>query len=254
MSGGRTIDLNADVGEGFGPWTLGDDATLMRHITSANVACGFHAGDPSIMRGACELAVASGVRIGAHVGYRDLAGFGRRALDVPAATLCDEIAYQLGALEAMASAAGGKVAYVKPHGALYHRCAADPAAAQALVEATRAFRPSLAIVGAPGGEALAAAASAGLPAVAEGFADRGYAPDGRLLPRAHPGALLDAGAAAEQARRIATGDGVATAGGADFPLDVRTVCVHGDQPGAAELARAVREALEAAAVRVSPFT
>src|SRR4051794_24487926 len=198
------IDLNADVGEGFGSWSMGDDAALLPLLSSANVACGFHAGDATIMRRTCEQAVGLGVRIGAHVGYRDLAGFGRRELTADPATLRDETLYQLGALQACAVAAGGAVTYVKPHGALYHRAASDAAVADAVVDGVRAGGSGLAVVGAPASELLRRAAEAGLPAVVEGFVDRAYRPDGTLLPRSQPGAVLEPEAALEQAVRIAT--------------------------------------------------
>ncbi len=240
-----TIDLNADVGEGFGAWRAGDDAGLLRAVSSASVACGFHAGDPLIMRETCELAAAHGVRVGAHVGYRDLAGFGRRRMDVSAAVLREEVAYQVGGLAACAARAGAAVAYVKPHGALYHRCTADEEAAAAVVDAVAGFEGRLAVVGAPGAALLELARRAGLPAVAEGFADRRYAPDGGLVDRREPGAVLGAEDAVAQGLRLTTGD----RGGER----VRTLCVHGDTPGAAALAAAVRSGLEAAGVRVAAF-
>jgi UPF0271 protein len=250
---GRTIDLNADVGEGFGRWSLGDDEALLAVVSSANVACGFHAGDPAIMRRTCAIAVELGVRIGAHVGYRDLAGFGRRAIDVEPDVLGDEIAYQLGGLAACAGRAGAEVAYVKPHGALYHRCSTDAAVAEAVVEAVARFDPGLGFVGAPGGVALSVAAEAGLDPVAEGFADRGYGDDGALLPRSLPGAVLAPADAVAQAVRIATERGLTARNGADVALDVRTLCVHGDTPDAATLARAVRRGLQDAGVAIASF-
>ena len=236
------IDLNADVGEGFGGWGMGDDEALLDLITSANVACGFHAGDPSIMRRTCELAVSRGVRIGAHIGYRDLAGFGRRHLDVEPEVLHDEVLYQVAALDGCARAVGTAVRYVKPHGALYHRCSDDPEAAAAVVAALRAHGGGLAVLGAPGAELLRQAEQAGLEAVAEGFADRAYDDAGRLIPRSQDGAVLEHDAAVAQAVAIARGGAVAT------------LCLHGDTPGAVALARAVRAALEDAGVDLAPFS
>ncbi len=249
----RTIDLNADVGEGFGRWRLGDDEALLAAVSSANVACGFHAGDPPIIRRTCGLAVERGVRIGAHVGYRDLAGFGRRPIGVEPDVLREEVAYQLGGLAACAARAGAAVAYVKPHGALYHRCSTDPATAVAVVEAVARFDPGLAFVGAPDSVVLSVAAEAGLQPVAEGFADRGYAADGSLLPRSEPGAVLAPGDAATQAVRIAAERRLRTRDGTAVSLDVRTLCVHGDTPDAATLARAVRRGLEDAGVGIAAF-
>jgi UPF0271 protein len=228
----RSIDLNADVGEG-----VGDDAALLAVVTSANVACGFHAGDATTMRRTCAAAVARGVVIGAHVGYRDREHFGRRDLDVPADVVGAEAAEQLEALAAAAGAEGGAVRYVKPHGALYHRAARDPEAAAALARAARG-RP---MVGAPGSPLLDAARAAGLDAVPEGFADRAYRPDGTLVARSEPGAVIGGDDAVAQAVRLA-GEGT-----------LRTLCVHGDSPDAVTLARAVREGLEAEGVTVAPF-
>ncbi|MGH3309713.1 MAG: LamB/YcsF family protein, partial [Streptomyces sp.] len=184
------IDLNADLGEGFGRWRLTDDDALLTSVTSANVACGFHAGDPATMRRVCELAAAGGVRIGAQVSYRDLAGFGRRAMDVPAAELAAEVAYQIGALEIFARAAGSAVSYVKPHGALYNRCVRDAEQAAAVIEGVRLAGTPLPVLGLHGSELHRAATAAGLPVVDEAFADRGYRPDGTLVPRTEPGAVL----------------------------------------------------------------
>ena len=222
-------------------------------MTSANVACGFHAGDPAIMVATCAAAHARGVRIGAHLGYRDLAGFGRRALAVPPGALADEATYQLGALAACAGRSGARVTYVKPHGALYHRCAADPEAARALLGAVRAFDPGLPVLGPPGSALLIAARELGLPAVQEGFADRAYAPDGGLLDRSAPGAVLAMADARRQATALAAGAPVPAAGGGTVPVQVESICVHGDTPGAVELAREVRRAVEEAGCPVRPF-
>ncbi|MEV7419512.1 5-oxoprolinase subunit PxpA [Streptomyces sp. NPDC089919] len=236
------IDLNADLGEGFGRWTLTDDEALLSVVTSANVACGFHAGDPSTMRRVCELAVARGVRIGAQVSYRDLAGFGRRAMDVPARELADEVAYQIGALEVFARAAGGAVTYVKPHGALYNRTVRDEVQAAAVVEGVRLAGGALPVLGLPGSRLLAAAAAAGLPGVPECFADRAYTPERTLVPRSEPGAVLHEPAEVIAQALALTGQGAG-----------RSLCLHGDTPGAAELAARVRAELLAAGVRIEAF-
>ncbi|MFK0199137.1 LamB/YcsF family protein [Streptomyces lavendulae] len=250
------IDLNADLGEGFGRWTLTDDAALLSVVTSANVACGFHAGDPSIMRRVCERAAERGVRIGAQVSYRDLAGFGRRSMDVPPGELADEIAYQIGALEVFARAAGSRVSYVKPHGALYNRTVHDAAQAGAVVAGIRlaAGEAGLPVLGLPGSLLLAAAGEAGLEPVPEAFADRAYAPGGTLVPRGEPGAVVhDPDAVVARAVGMAAGGSVTAADGSRIAVAARSLCVHGDTPGAAELARRVRDALGAAGVRVEAF-
>lgn len=248
------LDLNADVGESFGAWTLGDDAAVLDVVTSANVACGFHAGDPLTLRTTCAYAAERGVVVGAQVGYRDLAGFGRRFVDVPPDALTADVIYQLGALSAMAHVAGTKVAYVKPHGALYNAIVHHEAQAQAVVDAVVAVDTSLPILGLPGSVVLARATAAGLRAVSEAFADRAYLPDGRLVPRTEPGAVLhDVEEVAARVRRLAL-EGVVTAvDGTDVGVRAESVCIHGDTPGAVEMARAVRRDLEAAGVEIRPF-
>lgn len=249
-----TVDLNADLGEGFGAWSMGDDAALLDIVTSANVACGFHAGDPSIMRRTCALAAERGVVIGAHVAYRDLAGFGRRDIDVAPAELEADVLYQLGALDACCRAAGTTVRYVKPHGALYNRGHHDDAHAGAVVRAVVAFGGDVAVLGAPGSRLLALAADAGLATAREGFADRAYRADGTLVPRSQPGAVhhgLDAVVA--QAVALATTATAITLDGEPVAVPARSLCVHGDTPDAVAMARAVRAALQAAGVRVAPF-
>ncbi|WP_296665764.1 5-oxoprolinase subunit PxpA [Demequina sp.] len=253
-----TIDLNADLGEGFGRWTLTDDDALLASVTSANVACGFHAGDPVTMRGVCERAVASGVAIGAQVSYRDLAGFGRRAMDVPSEELAAEVAYQVGALGLFARAAGGEVGYVKPHGALYNRVVRDRFQAGAVVEgvmlASTVAGVPLAVMGLPGSELLEVARDAGLPTVSEAFADRAYLPDGTLAPRGTPGAVIDdVELVVARAVAIATGVPLLAVDGTELLVRADSVCVHGDTPGAAALAARVREALEEAGVSLRPF-
>ncbi|SEO51512.1 UPF0271 protein [Actinacidiphila rubida] len=247
------IDLNADLGEGFGRWRLTDDEALLTVVTSANVACGFHAGDPATMRRVCELAAARGVRIGAQVSYRDLAGFGRRAMDVPAGELAAEVAYQIGALEVFARAAGSRVSYVKPHGALYNRAVHDAEQAAAVVAGVR-LAGDLPVLGLPGSRLLAAAADAGLPRVAEAFADRAYTAEGTLVPRSRPGAVVeDPDEVAARAVALARDGRVVAATGEPVAVRARSLCVHGDTPGAALLAAGVRRALERAGVKVEAF-
>ncbi|MDP5183945.1 5-oxoprolinase subunit PxpA [Blastococcus sp. BMG 814] len=253
--GAPRIDLNADLGEGFGVWRLGDDDALLEVVSSANVACGFHAGDPVTMRRVCTAAVAAGVAIGAQVSYRDLAGFGRRFVDVAPGELAADVLYQLAALDGVARACAGRVAYVKPHGALYNAVVHHAAQARAVVEAVTDYDPGLTVLGLPGSLLLRAAVDAGLPTVAEGFADRGYAPDGTLVPRGSEGALVhDPAAVAERAVRMATEGTVVAVDDSPVRVEVGSVCVHGDTPGAVDLARSVRTALQAAGLRVGPFT
>lgn len=250
----RSVDLNSDLGESFGAWTMGDDAALLRIVSSANVACGFHAGDPSTMLATCREAAANGVTVGAHVSYRDLAGFGRRSMEVPAGELRDEVLYQLAALSGLARVAGTAVRYVKPHGALYNRIVRDAAQARAVVDAVVAFDPALPLLGLAGSEVERAAADAGLRFVREAFVDRGYRADGTLVPRSEPGALLsDATEIAERAVRMVTEGIVEAVDGAVVRLEVDSLCVHGDTPGAVAMARAVRDALAVAAIPVEPF-
>jgi UPF0271 protein len=248
------MDLNSDLGEGYGRWTLGDDAAMLQVVTSANVACGFHAGDPATIDRTVRAAVELGVAVGAQVSYPDLVGFGRREIDLPPGDLTADVLYQLGALEAFARAAGSRVRYVKPHGALYNRIARDPVQAAAVVEAVRRYDPDLPLLTLPGSAAMAAAAGAGIPAVAEGFADRAYTGEGRLVSRREPGAVLhDPGRVAARALRMATDGRVETVDGGEVAVEVRSLCVHGDTPGAVELARAVRAALEEAGVALEAF-
>lgn len=228
------IDLNADVGEGFP-----DDDALLDVVTSANVACGFHAGTAETMRVACATAVARGVVVGAHPSFRDREGFGRRDLDLAPHVVEAEVAEQVGALAAVAAAEGARLAYVKPHGALYHRASVDAGYAGAIAGVAAAN--GLAVLAWPGSELLRQAIAAGAAAVAEGFADRAYAADGRLVPRTAPGALLAGAAAAEQAVRLARSG------------EVGSICIHGDGPGAGELARSVRAALAEAGVELQAF-
>ena len=245
------MDLNADVGESFGPWSLGDDRAVLRSITSANVACGFHAGDPGVMRDTVRAARAAGVAVGAHPGFPDLVGFGRRNLAASPREVSDFVLYQLGALAAIAAAEGVRLQHVKPHGALYNMAVGDPQLAEAIAAAVAAFDRRLILFGLPGSALLRAGADAGLRTAAEGFADRGYAADGTLLPRDRAGALVrDADAVVERAVRMARDGLVTSADGADVAVRVATICVHGDTPGAPELTRRIRAALESAGLTV----
>ncbi len=248
------IDLNCDLGEGFGIWSLGDDGGLLDVVTSANVACGFHAGDPSIMRRVCRRAAERDVRIGAQVGYRDLAGFGRRPMDVPPDELADEVIYQIGALYGFARMAGSAVSYVKPHGALYNTCATDVGQAEAVVRAVREFDPTLAVLGLPGSELLRAAEAAGLRAVNEAFADRGYDASGRLVSRRQEGALIsDPKAVVARCVRLVTEGQITARDGTQIPISAASLCLHGDTPGALRLARRIRDGLAEAGVGLAPF-
>jgi len=247
------IDLNADLGEGFGRWSLGDDAAMVGLVTSANVACGFHAGDPSTMRAVVQRCAAAGVAVGAQVGYRDLAGFGRRFIDVEPGELADEVLYQVGALDGFARHAGTRVSYVKPHGALYNAAVHHDAQAAAVVAGVAAFG-DLPVLGLPGSRLLARAAERGLRAVPEAFADRAYAPDGTLVPRREPGALLhDPAAAAARSVRLATEGEVTAVDGSPVRVAAESLCVHGDTPGAVAIAAAVRTALVEAGLEVRAF-
>ncbi|MFE7546204.1 LamB/YcsF family protein [Streptomyces platensis] len=248
------IDLNADLGEGFGRWQLTDDEALLSVVTSANVACGFHAGDPATMRRVCELAAERGVVIGAQVSYRDLAGFGRRAMDVPPDELAAEITYQIGALEVFARAAGARVGYVKPHGALYNRCVHDDEQARAVVDGIRAVGGGLPVLGLPGSRLHEAAARAQLPVIGEAFADRAYTPEGTLVPRREPGAVIhDPDEVVKRALGMARDRAVTARDGRRVAVTARSLCLHGDTPGAADLAWRVRSELTAAGVHVRSF-
>ena len=248
------IDLNSDVGESFGNWTMGDDAAIFRSVSSANIACGFHAGDPSTIARTCRDAVAAGISIGAHVGYRDLAGFGRRFLDCSPTELADDVLYQLGALEGIARAAGGRISYVKPHGALYNTIVTHREQAQAVVDAVKAFGGDLPMLLLPGSVALAAAEAAGLRGVAEAFADRAYNPDGTLVSRREPGAVLhDEDAVAANMVRLATEGTIVARDGSTIKTSAESICLHGDTAGAVSMAAAVRRELEAAGVDIRSF-
>jgi UPF0271 protein len=248
------IDLNADLGEGFGAWRLGDDAALLEVVTSANVACGFHAGDPATMARVCTAAAARGVAIGAQVSYRDLVGFGRRRIDIAPDDLYADVLYQLGALDAFARAAGTAVRYVKPHGALYNTAADDADQAAAVVRAIVAYDASLPLLGLPASEHARAAHAADLPFVAEAFADRAYTPDGRLVQRSEPDAVHhDTARVVEQAISLARDQRVRAVDGSEIAVDAQSLCLHGDTPGAVEHARAVRAALADLGIELAPF-
>ncbi|MET8567611.1 5-oxoprolinase subunit PxpA [Streptomyces sp. NPDC004783] len=248
------IDLNSDLGEGFGQWRLGDDDALLSLVTSANVACGFHAGDPTVMRGVCERAAERGVAIGAQVGYRDLAGFGRRFIDVDPAELVNDVVYQIAALDGFARLAGTRVAYVKPHGALYNAIVHHEAQAAAVAEAVRRYDPGLPVLGLPGSVWLRTARAAGLTPVHEAFADRAYTSEGTLVPRREPGAVLhDPEVIVRRCLRMVTEGVVEAVDGSDVALSVRSLCVHGDTAGAVAIARRLREELERAGLTPTPF-
>lgn len=248
------MDLNADLGEGFGIWQLGDDNTLLGLVTSANVACGFHAGDAATMRRICEWAADRGVAVGAQVGYRDLAGFGRRRIDYEPAQLRDEIIYQIGALDAFCRLQGEKVRYVKPHGALYNTAMVDVWQASAVVAAVVDYDRHLPLLCQPGSALAETAEQAAVRTVPEGYPDRAYAADGRLVPRGQPGAVVsDVDAVVARAFRLATAGEVEAQDGSVLVHPVESLCLHGDTPGAVDLARRVRESLERAGVRLTPF-
>ncbi|WP_416417806.1 LamB/YcsF family protein [Paenarthrobacter aromaticivorans] len=248
------MDLNADLGESFGSWTMGDDASMFRIVSSANVACGFHAGDPLTMLDSCRAAFELDVRVGAHVGYRDLAGFGRRSLDMTFDELFGDILYQLGALDGMAHAVGASVDYVKPHGALYNRIVHDPDQAEAVVAAVHAYDPGLPVLGLPGSAWLKLAEESGHPVFREAFVDRAYLPDGTLVPRSEEGAVLhDPAAVVAQAVRLATRKEVVAVDGTVVPVSADSLCIHGDTPGAVNMAAAVRAGLEEAGVEIDAF-
>jgi 5-oxoprolinase (ATP-hydrolysing) subunit A len=246
------IDVNADVGESFGSWTMGADQELLGFVTSANVACGFHAGDPMVIDRTVAMAAALGVAVGAHPGHFDLRGFGRRTIDATPAEVEADVVYQVGALAAFARSHGARLVHVKPHGALYNQAATDEALARAIARAVARVDRDLVLVGLAGSAPMRRAAEdAGLRYAAEAFADRGYRADGSLVPRSAPGAVLsDPDQAAAQALRIAREGTVVTAEGVAVSLRADTLCLHGDNPHALAIARAVRRALHAAGVLV----
>lgn len=252
------LDLNADLGESFGSWTMGDDDALLDVVTSANVACGFHAGDPSVLLATCRKAAERGVTMGAHVAYRDLAGFGRNFIDVEPSRLTADVLYQLAAIDGMARVSGAQLRYVKPHGALYNAIVHHEAQAGAVVEALRLFNAHastpLALLGLPGGIAMTLAAEAGIPTFTEAFADRSYNTDGTLVSRRVDGAVLhNPDEVAARVVRMAVDHKVTAIDGTDIDVTADSVCLHGDSPGAVAMAKAVRQALEAADVTLTSF-
>ena len=250
----KTIDLNSDLGESYGAWRMGDDAAMLEVVSSANVACGFHAGDPAGILRTVKAAAQRGVAIGAHVSYPDLAGFGRRDMDIAPADLTADVVYQIGALTGLAAAVGSKVRYVKPHGALYNRIAVDAVQGAAVIAALKSVDPTLVLMGLAGAPILDQARAAGLAVVAEAYADRAYTPAGHLVPRREAGAVLhDASLIAARMVRLATEGVVEAIDGSVIRIDAQSLCVHGDSPGAVAIAREVRGRLEAAGIAIAPF-
>ena len=248
------MDLNSDLGEGFGAWRMGDDAAMLDIVSSANIACGFHAGDPAGLLATLRAAAARGVAVGAHVSYPDRVGFGRRDLDVAPEDLLADVIYQIGALQGLARAAGTRVSYVKPHGALYNRIAHDARQGAAVIAAIKAVNPDLVLMGLAGAPILAQARAEGLAVVAEAFADRAYRPDGQLVSRRDPGAVLhDPEVIAARMLRLAQTGRLATIEGTDLDLAVDSICIHGDSPGAVAISARIRAVLAQAGVAIAPF-
>ena len=248
----KTLDLNCDMGEGFGAWTMGDDAALLDHVTSANIACGFHAGDPGTIHRTVKLALEKGVAVGAHPSLPDLQGFGRRHMNVSAQEAYDLVVYQVGALAGFATACGGRLSHVKAHGALYNMAAKDVNLAQAIARAVKDFDARLVLFGLAGSELVRAGEQAGLKIANEVFADRTYQADGSLTPRTQPDAMIhDPALAIAQVRRMIDEGKVKSVNGADVVVRADTLCIHGDEPNAVEFARRIRAALVADGVRVS---
>jgi 5-oxoprolinase (ATP-hydrolysing) subunit A len=249
------IDLNCDMGESFGAYTIGADEQVMPSITSANVACGFHGGDPAVMRRTVRLARDAGVSVGAHPGFQDLAGFGRREMRVTPQDAEDLVLYQIAALAGIARSEGVALRHVKPHGALYNMAVRDAALAEAIARAVRAFDPALLLFALPGSELMRAGEACGLAVAPEGFADRSYEGDGSLTPRSRKGAVIhDTPQVVARAVRMATEGRVTAADGSEIRLQVQTICTHGDTPGAQELTRAIRAGLERAGLVVAPVS
>jgi len=249
-----TIDLNSDLGESFGQWCMGDDAAMLDIVTSANVACGFHAGDPAGILRTLRAAAAKGVTIGAHVAYPDLVGFGRRNMDIASFDLTADVIYQIGALQALATAAGTSVRYVKPHGALYNTIAHDTRQALAVIEAIRAVDARLVLVALAGSPLIGLARHEGLTCIAEAFADRAYTPTGALVSRREPGAVLhDAEQVAQRMLRLVQTGEIEAIDGSVTRIEADSICVHGDSPGAIQMAREVRQLLEQSGVSLQPF-
>ena len=250
----RAIDLNSDLGEGYGAWKMGDDAAMLGIVSSANVACGFHAGDPLTILATLREAASRGVAIGAHVAYPDRVGFGRRPMDVASAELTADVIYQIGALQGLCTAAGTRVTYVKPHGALYNTIAQDARQAAAVIEGIKAIDPTLVMMGLAGAPILAQAREAGLATVAEAFADRAYTPAGTLVSRREAGAVLhDPDLIAARMLRLATEGVIEAVDGSPLHLSADSICVHGDSPGAVAISARIREVLIAGGVSIRPF-
>lgn len=252
------IDLNADLGEGHGSWRMGDDAAMLRQLTSANIACGFHAGDPMTMRATTTAAASLGVTIGAHIAYRDLVGFGRRFLDASEDELAADVLYQLSALDGLARAVGAEVRYVKPHGALYHSCGVhEPharAVAAALADFSRSTGTRLPLLLQPGAVAHRYAEELGLPIAREVFADRAYRPDGSLVSRREPGAVIqDVPTVVEAMQRYVEEGTIIAVDGSPLQIQAESICLHGDTPGAVIMAEAIRAALDGAGVQIASF-
>ena len=248
------MDLNCDAGESFGTYRLGLDEEAVPLVSSVSIACGFHGGDPRTMRRTVRLARRHGVSVGAHPSYPDLVGFGRRPLDATPEEVADDVVYQVGALLAFCRSEGVRLHHVKLHGALYNRAASDAALAGAVVAAVKSVDPDLVLVCLSGSAMVTAAAGGGLPHVEEAFADRAYAPDGKLVSRRLPGAVVhDPGAVAERVAMMATARKVRAIDGSLVPVSARTVCVHGDTPGAVEVLRAIRARLAEEGVLVRAF-
>jgi len=251
----NSVDLNADLAEGFGIWALGDDDAMLDIVTSANLACGFHAGNPVGLARTCRAAAARGVRIGAQVGYFDLAGFGRRRIEVAPEELRADVIYQIGALQALARAAGTTLGYVKPHGALYNTIVTDSDQARAVAEAVHASDPTLPVLGLSGSVFFTEARRLGLRTVAEAFADRAYQPDGQLVSRSDADAVLtDPAQIADRVLSMVTTGSVTAVDGSVVAIEVESVCVHGDSPGAVTIAGAVRDRLLAEGIELTAFT
>ena len=249
-----TIDLNSDLGESFGPWQMGDDAALLRIVSSANIACGFHAGDPAGILKVLHAAHACGVVVGAHVGYRDLVGFGRRNMDPASPELIADTIYQIGALQALAAAAGTSVRYVKPHGALYNTIAHDSRQASDVISAIRQLDKGLAVVALSGSQFVEQARSAGLKVICEAFADRAYNRDGSLVSRRHPGAVIhDSREVCARMLRLVQEGRITAIDGTDIAIEAQSICVHGDSPDAVAITRSVRETFSTHAITIRSF-
>lgn len=254
MSAASCIDLNSDLGESFGQWTMGDDAAILPLISSANVACGFHAGSPAGILATLRAAARLGVAVGAHVSYPDLVGFGRRNMDVASDELTADVIYQIGALQGLAAAAGTRVSYVKPHGALYNTIAQDKRQAMAVLAGIQAVDKTLSLVALAGSPLIGWAEAAGILTVAEAFADRAYHQDGSLVSRREAGAVIhDPQAVAQRVVQMITEGGVTSVEGKFTAICAASICVHGDSPGAVEMTRQIRQRLEAEGIGVRPF-